>query len=38
MARIDPDVLAPEEGSTVTLVADPEHLHLFDPTTTERID
>ena len=37
IARLDPDVAAPDEGSTVTLVADRGHLHLFDPVTTERI-
>ena len=37
IARLDPDEVAPAEGATVTLVADPEHLHLFDPTSTERI-
>ena len=38
VARLDPDEVAPAEGSTVTLMADAGHLHLFDPTTTERID
>jgi ABC-type sugar transport system ATPase subunit len=38
IARLDPDVTAPDEGSRVTLVPDPDHVHLFDPDTTERID
>ena len=37
IARLDPDEVAPTEGATVTLVADADHLHLFDPATTERI-
>ena len=37
IARLDPDEVAPAEGDTVTLVADFDHLHLFDPATTERI-
>jgi multiple sugar transport system ATP-binding protein len=37
IARLDPDVEAPVEGSTVTLVADPDHVHLFDAETTERL-
>jgi multiple sugar transport system ATP-binding protein len=37
IARLDPDEAAPSEGSTVTLVADAEHVHLFDAETTERI-
>jgi len=36
--RLDPDLSAPAEGSTVNLVPDPGHVHLFDPATTERID
>jgi len=38
VARLDPDETAPAEGSTMTLVADPGHVHLFDPASTERID
>jgi ABC-type sugar transport system ATPase subunit len=38
IARLDPDEEVPTEGSTFTLVPDPDHVHLFDPTTTERID
>jgi len=37
IARLGPDERPPTEGETVTLVADPAHLHLFDPATTERI-
>ena len=37
IARLDPDVDAPAEGSTVQLVADAEHVHLFDADTTERL-
>jgi ABC-type sugar transport system ATPase subunit len=37
VARIDPDVTAPAEGSTVTLTAEAAHVHLFDAETTERI-
>jgi ABC-type sugar transport system ATPase subunit len=37
IARLDPDVDAPAEGATVRLVADPEHVHLFDAETTERL-
>jgi ABC-type sugar transport system ATPase subunit len=37
IARLDPDLEAPAEGSTVTLVTDAEHVHLFDAETTERI-
>ncbi|HEY5888110.1 MAG TPA: ABC transporter ATP-binding protein [Acidimicrobiales bacterium] len=36
--RLDPDLPAPAEGSTVNLVPDAGHVHLFDPATTERID
>ena len=36
-ARLDPDTAAPAEGSTITLVAQAGHVHLFDPVTTERI-
>ncbi len=38
IARLDPDEVAPAEGSTVTLTSDEDHLHLFDPVTTGRID
>jgi ABC-type sugar transport system ATPase subunit len=37
IARLDPDEAAPTEGATVTLVPDPEHVHLFDAETTERL-
>jgi multiple sugar transport system ATP-binding protein len=37
VARLDPDVASPTEGATITLVPDPEHVHLFDAQTTERI-
>ena len=37
IARLDPDVAAPAEGTTVTLVADTGHVHLFDVETTERL-
>jgi multiple sugar transport system ATP-binding protein len=37
IARLDPDVTAPAEGTTVTLVADSGHVHLFDVETTERL-
>ncbi len=37
IARLDPDEVAPAEGASVTLVADADHLHLFDPATTGRI-
>jgi ABC-type sugar transport system ATPase subunit len=38
IARLGPDDRPPVEGTTITLVADPEHLHLFDAATTQRID
>jgi len=37
IARLDPDIDPPTEGSTITLVPDPQHVHLFDARTTERI-
>ena len=37
VARLDPDLDAPAEGSTVRLVAEAEHVHLFDADTTERL-
>ncbi|HYF45570.1 MAG TPA: ABC transporter ATP-binding protein, partial [Acidimicrobiales bacterium] len=37
IARLDPDVATPTDGATITLVPDPEHVHLFDAQTTERI-
>jgi ABC-type sugar transport system ATPase subunit len=37
VARLDPDAEPPAEGSTVRLVADPGHVHLFDAETTERL-
>ncbi len=38
VVRLDPDSPAPAEGSVVTLVTDPEHVHLFDAESTDRID
>ena len=38
IARLDPDEASPAEDSTVTLTTDVDHLHLFDPVTTGRID
>jgi multiple sugar transport system ATP-binding protein len=37
IARLDPDIDPPSEGSRITLVPDPQHVHLFDARTTERI-
>jgi multiple sugar transport system ATP-binding protein len=37
IARLDPDIESPAEGSTITLSPDPAHVHLFDADTTERL-
>jgi multiple sugar transport system ATP-binding protein len=37
IVRLPADLPAPEAGAMVELTASPDHLHLFDPTTTRRI-
>ena len=38
IVRLAADVPAPAAGATVGLTASPDHLHLFDPNTTLRIE
>ena len=38
ITREPSDATAPREGDAVSLDAEPDHLHLFDATTGERVD